>query len=68
MALARGLLKGLKRKLKAWKGALDSRWQSVNVKKTTMTIISEKTRTFRIEGKNSCRVSRKGVGSYLIHC
>ena len=59
-------LQGLKWRLEAWKGALESKGQRVNVKKTKMVISSENVVKVTMEGMFSHVVLRKGVGSSFI--
>ena len=61
-------LEGLKGKLEAQKGALESKGLRVNVKKTKIMISSENDGMVKTEDKFSCAVYRKGVGSNSILC
>ena len=64
MPLAREVLKNLKGRGEAWKGALESKGLTVNVKKTKMMISSENAGNATI----ACAVCRKGVGSNFTLC
>ena len=68
MPLVREVLKNLKGRVEAWKGALESKGLTVNVKKTTMMISSENAGNATIAGKFPCAVCRKGVGINSILC
>ena len=65
MALVGKTLEGLKDRLKAWKGALESKGSRINVKKTKKMISSENGQKVA-ENKFPCAISRKGVGSNSI--
>ena len=59
---------GLKGRLKAWKGALESKGLWVNVKRTKEMIRSENAGKVPEEGKFPCANYKKGVSSYSILC
>ena len=63
-------VEGLNGRLKACKGALESKGLGVNVNKTKMMISCENVGTGKValEGKFPCAVYRKGVGSNSILC
>ena len=62
LALVSETLEDLEGRLEAWKGALESEWLRVNVKKAKIMINSESARKVKIESKFPCTVCRKGVG------
>ena len=67
MALASETLEGLKGRLEAWIGTLNSQELRVNVKKTKM-ISRENAGKVTTEGKFPCAFCRKRVGSNSILC
>ena len=68
LALVSETPEGLKGKLEALKGGLESKEMTVNVKTTKMIISSENGGKVTIEGTFLCAVCRKGIGSNFIIC
>ena len=66
LALVSETSEGLKGRLEAMKGALESKTLRVNVKKTKMMISNTNEEKGTVEGKFPCAVRRKSVRSNLI--
>ena len=68
MTLISESLEGFKGKLEVWKGALESKRQIVNTKKTKMIYIFRNLKRVRKERKLPCGVCRRGISSNSIFC